>query len=131
MVQSTSIPLQHEIGETPTENYIKQELVSESSTNTPKIHHAGFSATTAATKLTISSHSHKYNGTLSFWPSESGLGNNLYGLASAFLIATLTNKQLFSEFSCDNSYLASGNYAYDVAFTVTNYWNETVSHRRM
>ena len=43
---------------------------------------------------------HHYNGVLVFLPSESGLGNNLYGLASAFLIAAMTNRELTS-FSCD------------------------------
>lgn len=38
---------------------------------------------------------HVYNGTIIFKPSESGLANNLLGLASAFVIATLTNKKLY------------------------------------
>lgn len=39
---------------------------------------------------------HRYDGILVFQPSESGLGNNLYGLASAFLIAAMTNRELMS-----------------------------------
>ena len=95
--QQTSIPFQHEIDLVLTENYTKQNVASETPATVPEIRHERISPTTDAAKPTISSIPHQYNGTLSFWPSESGLGNNLYGLASAFLIATLTNKKLFSE----------------------------------
>ena len=37
---------------------------------------------------------HIYQGTIVYYPSRSGFGNNLYGLISAFVIATLTNRQL-------------------------------------
>lgn len=75
--------------------------------------------------------SHFYNGTLSFWPSESGLGNNLYGLASAFLIATLLNKELQSSRLRSKLRVATGNYAYHSAFSVRDYWNKTVIHGRI
>ena len=39
--------------------------------------------------------SHAYSGSIIFKPSESGLGNNLYGLASAFVVAALTNRKLY------------------------------------
>lgn len=74
--------------------------------------------------------SHSYNGTLSFWPSESGLGNNLYGLASAFLIAALLNKELQSSRLTSKLRVATGNYAYHSAFSVHDYWNKTVIHGR-
>ena len=38
---------------------------------------------------------HVYNGSVIFKPSESGLGNNVYGLVSAFVIAALTNRRLY------------------------------------
>lgn len=43
---------------------------------------------------------HSYSGEVTFRPSESGLGNNLLGLASAFVIAAVTNKRLYSRFHC-------------------------------
>lgn len=39
--------------------------------------------------------SHTYSGSIIFKPSESGLGNNLYGLTSAFVVAALTNRKLY------------------------------------
>ena len=44
--------------------------------------------------------SHTYSGSIIFKPSESGLGNNLYGLVSAFVIAALTNRKLYCEDPC-------------------------------
>ena len=37
---------------------------------------------------------HIYEGTIVYYPSRSGFGNNLYGLISAFVIGALTNRQI-------------------------------------
>ena len=42
---------------------------------------------------------HKYRGTLYFRPSQSGLGNNLYGLVSAFVISALSSRRLVGSWS--------------------------------
>ena len=42
---------------------------------------------------------HKYRGTLYFRPSQSGFGNNLYGLISAFVISAISNRRLVGSLS--------------------------------
>lgn len=42
---------------------------------------------------------HKYRGTLYFRPSQSGFGNNLYGLVSAFVISAISNRRLVGRMS--------------------------------
>lgn len=42
---------------------------------------------------------HKYRGTLYFRPSQSGFGNNLYGLVSAFVISAISNRRLVGRVS--------------------------------
>ncbi|KAK8825867.1 hypothetical protein WA577_001036, partial [Blastocystis sp. JDR] len=64
--------------------------------------------------------SHTYSGSIIFKPSESGLGNNLYGLTSAFVVAALTNRKLYY----------SGNYAMHTIFTFYDYWNSTIERYR-
>ncbi|KAK8804194.1 hypothetical protein WA171_000286 [Blastocystis sp. BT1] len=97
----------------PTENILSNSVSFFQPTSLPPTHIPSASPTVQ----NIDHHVHDYSGEVVFRPSESGLGNNLLGLTSAFIIATVTNKKL-----------SSRNYAYDVAFKVTDYWNTTVEH---
>lgn len=74
---------------------------------------------------------HVYNGSVIFKPSESGLGNNVYGLVSAFVIAALTNRRLYC--ACVRFgvlRIDSGNYAFHNVFNFTDYWNSTIAPYR-
>ena len=72
--------------------------------------------------------SHVYSGSIVFKPSESGLGNNIYGLVSAFVIAALTNRRLYCAFACFGLLrIDGGNYAFHNVFNFTDYWNSTIA----
>ena len=78
----------------PTENILSNSVSFFQPTSLPPTHIPSASPTVQ----NIDHHVHDYSGEVVFRPSESGLGNNLLGLTSAFIIATVTNKKLCSRF---------------------------------
>ena len=83
----------------PTESVVSNSVSFIQPTSLPPTHIPSVSSTVPNIDHPI----HDYSGEMVFRPSESGLGNNLLGLTSAFVIATVTNKKLCSRFRCRDS----------------------------
>lgn len=81
----------------PTINMLPSSAPLVPTTVLPTLQHSSFSSRIGVANGLI----HSYSGKIIYKPSESGLGNNLLGLTSAFIIAAVTNKRLFSVLYCN------------------------------
>ena len=89
-----SILTENEISSTltPSPLFVHQELLEP----TEEVEDPTLNATVVPSKMDQGTQppQDSYSGNLTFFPSQCGLGNNLYGLVSAFVFSALLNLQL-------------------------------------